>query len=324
MRRVLVTGGTGFVGANLVRRLLADGHAVSLLLRPQSDDWRLREVLAECRCLTARLDDDDAVASVFRDVMPEWVFHLAAYGNSSWHTDLGAILAANVTATHGLLLAAREAGVERFIHTGSSSEYGRKDHPAREDERIDPDSLYAITKAAATHLCRMAAANGLPTITLRLYNVYGPYEEPRRLIPALVLHGLEGRLPPLVNPQVARDLVHVDDVVEALLCAAAVPRADGAIYNIGTGVMLQLADVVGVVRRVMGIAEEPRWGTMPDRSWDTAVWVADTERARRDLGWSASLTFEDGLRQTVDWFLQNPDLEAYYRKTHQRAAAPGP
>lgn len=317
MRRVLVTGGAGFVGANLVRRLLADGCAVSLLLRSQCDDWRLKDVISECGRFPVRLDDGDSLAGIFRDVRPEWVFHLAAYGNSSWHTDLGEMLAVNVASMHCLLRAARSVGVERFIHTGSSSEYGRKDHPMCEDERIDPDSLYAVTKAAATHLCRMAATDGLPTITLRLFNVYGPYEDPRRLIPALVLHGLDGHLPPLVNPRIARDLVHVDDVVEALLCAAAAPRSGGVVYNAGTGVMWRLEDVVRVARSVLGITEEPHWGTMPDRSWDTSIWVADTALARRDLGWSARLTFENGLRQTVEWFRKNPEMEAYYRKKSQ-------
>ena len=117
--------------------------------------------------------------------------------------------------------------------------------------------------------------------------MYGPFEEPDRLLPTLVLRGLDGDLPPLVDPDVARDYVHVDDMCEAYRLAAASHLAPepGSVYNVGTGIQTKLREVVDVARRALPIAVEPRWGSMPRRGWDTGVWLSDSRRIRTELGW---------------------------------------
>jgi len=149
------------------------------------------------------------------------------------------------------------------------------------------------------HLARRA---GLPVTTLRLYSVYGPFEEPSRLVARLIAEGLQGRLPPLVGPLVARDYVHVDDVCEAYLRAAEAGREPGAVYNVGSGRQTTLAEMVALVRRLLAIDAEPAWGTMAGRSWDTEVWVANPARIKADLGWVPELDLERGLAKTVAWF----------------------
>src|SRR6202022_3882820 len=120
-----------------------------------------------------------------------------------------------------LLQAAVTAGVQAFVNAGTSSEYGYKDHAPAEDEKLEPNSDYAVTKAAAPILCpHTAQRTGVAITPLRLYSVYGPYEEPTRLVPTLIVQGLEGKLPPLVNPDVARDYIHVDDACDAFVLAA--------------------------------------------------------------------------------------------------------
>jgi dolichol-phosphate mannosyltransferase len=173
-----------------------------------------------------------------------------------------------------------------------------------------------VTKASATLFCRHTAQSRrvhLPT--LRLYSVYGPYEESTRLVPTLVVRGLRGELPPLVNPDVARDFVYTEDVNDAFVLAATAPgQESGAVYNLGTGVQTSLRDAVDVARRVLGVAAEARWGTMPDRRWDTTVWVADNRKACDELGWRPRHTFEQGLRQLVGWFRENPSLLGLYQR----------
>ena len=180
--------------------------------------------------------------------------------------------------TSNLLEACLRHSFEVFVNTGSSSEYGLKDHAPTEDESIDPNSTYAVSKAAATMLCRLAAVRtGANVCTLRLYSTYGPWEEPKRLVPALAVEGLRGRLPPLVDPTIARDFVWVGDVVDAYLAAGRVTHAEpGAVYNIGTGVQTTLADAVEATRTVLGLGVLPAWGSMPARSWDTNCWVAES------------------------------------------------
>jgi UDP-glucose 4-epimerase len=318
MKRVVVTGATGFVGANLARRLLQDGHEVHLLVRPGYKPWRIEAIRADARLHELCLEDASQVARIIGQIRPEWIFHLAAHGAYSSQTDLHQMLLTNIQGTVNLVTACLKTGFEAFVNTGSSSEYGFKDHPATETELLEPNSHYAVTKASATLFCRYTAQREqAPLTTLRLYSVYGPYEEPARLMPALIVRGLRGEWPPMVNPETARDYVHVDDVVEAHLLAAQHPSQEqGAIYNVGTGLQTTLREVVEVARRAMAIPDEPKWGSMPPRQWDTNCWVADSRLIRERLGWRPRYTFEEGFRQMLEWFGANPELRVLYEKFH--------
>jgi dolichol-phosphate mannosyltransferase len=300
--RALVTGAGGFVGANLVRRLLRDGHEVHGTSRPGGNYGRLAG-LPDLNAHQVDLAVPGSAKALMEEVEPEWVFHLAAHGAYSWQTDARQICEANLLATIELADAAERAGVLAFVHAGSSSEYGFKDHPPDERERPEPNSTYAVAKAAATMYCSHRASVGdLPAVTLRLYSAYGPYEDPRRLVFTLLKRGVEGRLPPLVAPETARDFVYVEDVCDALVRAA--ERAGGAageIYNVGSGRQTTLRELVDCVRELLAIRVEPVWGTHPRRGWDTDVWCASTSRIERDLGWSAATSIEEGLRETLLW-----------------------
>jgi nucleoside-diphosphate-sugar epimerase len=308
MKRVLVTGASGFVGANLARRLHGDGHELHLLLRDPSRAWRIEDFADSVAVHVADIADRAAAIRVVRSIRPDWVFNLAAHGAYSSQTDFGLMVAANVTGCVALLDACVETGVEAFVHTGSSSEYGRKDHAGREDEPLQPESRYAITKAAATHCCQLAARqHGINAITLRLYSIYGPFEEPSRLIPALIAYGSRNRLPPLVSRRSAHDFVHVHDAVEALLRAASMKApAPGAVFNICSGIQHDLESVVECARRLMNIDAEPVWSQMPGRPWDTDVWVGSPSLFKKVSGWQCTIGFEAGLRQTIEWFADSP------------------
>jgi UDP-glucose 4-epimerase len=314
MKRTLLTGATGFVGANLARWLLGAGHEVHLLVRSGYEPWRLEGIRADVHLHQVDLADGDALAGVVARIRPEWVFHLAAHGAYASQRDVQAIVRTNVLGTMNLVEACLRSGFEAFVHTGSSSEYGFKDHPPAETEALDPNSHYAVTKASATLYCRYTArSRDVSITTLRLYSAYGPWEEPTRLMPTLVVRGLGGVLPPLVNPEIARDYVYVDDVIDACVLAASRPAAErGAVYNLGTGVQTSLREVVALVRRVLGVTGEPVWGSMPDRSWDTAVWVSDSRAIRADLGWAPRHTLEQGFRRLVDWLRDDPGLHRFY------------
>lgn len=311
--RAVVTGGTGFIGANLVRRLLADGHEVHLFLRHGHDPWRIRDLGSAMSTYIVDLTDPDAVAAALRVSHADSVFHLAAYGGYPSQNDPDQAVRTNVLGTIRLLEACRGAGVATFVAAGSSSEYGSKTHAPSEDERPEPHSLYAVTKNAATEYCAwVSRRDGARAITLRVYAAYGPWEEPTRFVPQLVLAGLDGRLPPLVDPRVARDFVYVDDVCEAFVRAATARDLPvGAIYNIGTASQTSIGEAVAMAREVLGVSVEPVWGSMPKRPWDTSVWVADPRRAARELGWTAQTSFRDGLARTIGWFRDGSARSVY-------------
>jgi UDP-glucose 4-epimerase len=313
-QRVIVTGATGFIGANLARRLLADGHEVWLFLRPGASSWRIDDIRGDVRICDVDLQDEAGVVVAVRRARPEWLFNLAAHGAYSWQTELRAMLMTNLLGTINLLEAAVAVGFEAFVHTGTSSEYGAKDHSPSEVEWLEPNSHYAVTKASATLFCRYTGqATGLGVRTLRLYSVYGPWEEPSRLMPTLVMRGLQGELPNLVSPATARDYVYVDDVVDACIAASATARQEpGAVYNVGTGRQTSLREVVELVRAEMGITVEPEWGTMAPRVWDTDVWVADIDRIGTELGWQPRRGLPEGFRLLVGWLRDNREVRDLY------------
>lgn len=324
MKRTLITGGTGFVGASLVRRLLRDGHEVHLLVRTGHQAWRLGGIEANVCLHPVSLEDQEGVERAVAAIRPAWIFHLAVHGAYSWQTDVRRMVHTNLLGTINLVEACLQTGFEAFVNTGSSSEYGWKDHAAAEHEWIEPNSYYAITKASATHYCRhIAQTRGVRLPTLRLYSAYGPYEEPKRLVPTLIARGLQGELPPLVNPDTARDYVFVEDVCDAYLRAATTNQVEaGAVYNVGTGAQTPLREIVAIVRRLLKVSAEPEWGSMSGRIWDTSVWVADNRKIRRELGWEPHTSLEAGLTRTIDWFRAHPELLPLYEEGHCSGTTP--
>jgi len=313
--RVLVTGASGFVGANLARRLVRDGAEVHVLAFHRDNTWRIEGLRGSARLHVGDLRDREACRRLVGEVRPEWVFHCAVYGAYSWQTSVEQMVQTNVLGTIHLLEASRDFGVASFVNTGSSSEYGYKDHATDEAEAVEPNSEYAVTKASATMYCRwLARTADMVVTTLRLYSVYGAWEDPGRLIPTLIRKGLQGELPPLVDPDIARDYVSVEDACDAYVAAAQRTNGceRGAVYNVGTGVQTRIAEVVKIARTVLGIAAQPSWGSMANRRWDTSTWVADPSRIARELGWRAADSFEEGFRRTVEW------------ARHEGAAIPAP
>ena len=309
-----MTGAAGFLGAVLTRRLLAEGHRVHVLLRPGSDTWRLREVRQSLIVHEADLRDEAVVRAAVDGAAPDWVFHLAAHGAYSWQADAAGILQSNTLGTLHLAQACVRRGFEAFVHAGSSSEYGFCDHAPSEERAPEPNSVYAVAKVAATLLCRqLAVEHGLHLATLRLYSVYGPWEDPRRLLPTLVAHGLRGELPPLVAPETARDFVHVEDACEAFVLAARTPvAASNEIYNVGSGTQTSLRELVELARAVLGVAAIADWGAYERRSWDATVWVANPGKIERELGWRPTRELEDGIAQLAAWLREHPALWRRY------------
>ncbi len=319
--RALVTGAGGFVGANLVRHLLDRGDEPVAMVRPGAIPWRLEDVAGELQIEFTDLRRTDAVTRCLERARPEVIFHLAAHGAYSWQTDLDTMLAVNVRATEALLEGAR--GLEaRLIHAGSSSEYGFTDRPTTELDWVRPNSHYAVTKVAATHLCQLAAAeHGQQAVTLRLYSVYGPWEEPGRLMPALVDSALHGDYPPLVAPETARDFVWIGDVCDAFVRAALTDLGPAdQVLNVASGRQATLRSLVATAQEVFGLHGEPHWGTMAARSWDTSVWVGDPTRAERSIGWRAVTPLSEGLAQMGEWMQGDPQRRQRYALPVPRAA----
>ena len=260
--------------------------------------------------------DLETLTKIVCTIKPEWVFHLAAHGAYSWQNDLHRIVQTNILGTINLVEACLKTGFEVFVNTGSSSEYGFKPYAPSEQEWLEPNSYYAVAKASATLFCGYTAQNYKVRIpTLRLYSVYGPYEAPGRLIPTLILHGFKEQLPPLVNPDITRDYIYIEDVIEAyLLTATAQNQALGTVYNVGTGIQTSLCEIVNITQHILNFKAEPKWGSMTERRWDTNIWVSDNRTIRQALNWQPNYLFERGFQATVNWFRDNPTLWQFYEE----------
>ena len=305
---VLVTGASGFVGNCVVRRLLSEGPSVHVLLRPSAKMWRLKDVRDRLNIHWIDVLEAEAVRAAVMEVKPAAILHLAAFGAYESQSAARQILQTNILGSYNLLEAAIEAGTGVFISTGSSSEYGYSSEPMRETARVEPNSTYAVAKAAQTHLCSLIGRTSeTRVVTFRLFSVYGPWEEPTRLVPNVIRRARAGLPLQMVSPATARDFVYVDEVVDALLNFAALDGTRGEVFNLGTGVQSTLVDFVAAVQEVVGDQSEVRWGGMEARKWDTSSWVADPSKTDKMLGWKARVSLREGVRRMAAWMQEVGD-----------------
>jgi CDP-6-deoxy-D-xylo-4-hexulose-3-dehydrase len=299
-RRVLITGGAGFVGSHLVRHLVREGAQVTVLERPGAGRSRIADTLADLSIEEVDVRTYGAVRHAMRRVQPEIVFHLAAAGVSDPFLSPSVALRVNVDGTLNVVRAAVEVGAQRIIHTGTSYEYGE----LAAERRLDPISPYAASKTAAWALCRMYyRTQGWPVVTLRLYQVYGPAQD-SRLIPAAIQAALEGRDFPTTPGEQVRDWVYVEDVAEAYLCAATAEGIEGETIDIGTGVGHSVREVVERVFTYLDGDAKPLIGALAYRPGEVWSQVADPTHAARLLDWHARVPLEEGLHRTLTWYCQ--------------------
>ena len=304
----LVTGGAGFIGAHLVTRLVHEGRRVRVV-----DDLStgMLDRLAPVRGSIELVRADLAAADLTPIVAgAERVFHLAAIPSVPRSVrDPLTTHHASATATLRLLLACRDAGVGRVVLSSSSSVYGDSEvSPKHEGLATKPLSPYAVAKLAAEGYARVfASLHGLGTVTLRYFNVFGPWQDPASayaaVIPLFITRALRGEpLPVFGDGTQTRDFTYVDNVVEANLKAAAAEVPGGRVYNIAGGAPHSLADVVADLSAFAG--RELTVDYRPPRPGDILHSHADVSAAARELSWRPSVPFAEGLRRTFEWYRQ--------------------
>jgi nucleoside-diphosphate-sugar epimerase len=301
--RFFITGATGFVGSCLARKLVELGCDVHVLVRRSSNHWRLSGLKDRLHVHTGDLNDAEGLRVLISGIEPTVIYHLAVHGAYPNQTDADQIILTDVFGTWNLLKACAEVDYKLFVNTGSSSEYGAKQSAMRETDLLEPNSYYAVAKSAQTMVCaHMARSDRRPINTFRLFSVYGPYEEPTRLVSNVIRRCLEGKTLDMVSPGTARDFIHVDDVVEAYLQIGQLSLQCGETFNIGTGVQSTVREVVNAALKATGARPRVNWGSMPARAWDTETWLADITRVRRTLKWSPKIGLAEGILKTADWF----------------------
>jgi nucleoside-diphosphate-sugar epimerase len=310
-KKILVTGGAGFIGQHLLAGLVAAGHQPTALTRSVSKVENLSSVLRE-RVRWHELDllNQEAVRELVKAERPSLLFHLAGTrGKGAGEEAQTACQKLNVEATATLLESAKASGVERVIIVGSAEEYGRQAGQLKESLPMTPVSAYGISKAVATRLAReMFEAENFPVVILRPFTVYGP-SQPRYMFVAAAIGCAVGGQPFRMTEGVQRrDLVYVDDAVRALMLAASVPQLEGRSINIGSGRAETLLDIARLIWRLSESRAPLLVGervATPDETHDT--W-ADITLARELLNWEPRVSLEDGLRATIEWARRQQEI----------------
>jgi len=309
--KILVTGGAGFIGSNLVERLLREGHDVRVLDNFSTGDRRnLRLVAGDVDLIEGDLRSYERVARAVRDC--EIVFHEGAMPSVPRSVqDPLTSSEINIGGTLNVLLAARDAGTRRIIFASSSSVYGdAPGFPRVETQATSPLAPYAVSKLAAEQYCRVAhLVYGLETVCLRYFNVFGrrqdPFSQYSAVIPKFIVTMRDGLSPTIYGDGTqSRDFTHIDDVVTANLLAMAAVDIGGRIFNIACGREVSLNELVAELNTVLGT--EIQAAHVPPRPGDVKHSLADASRAAHELGFRAAVHFGEGLRRTIDAY-ESPD-----------------
>jgi len=309
MEKFLVTGGAGFIGSNICRKLVSQGCFVrvldNLLTGKKSN---LAGVLEKVEFVEADMGDPQVAQRAMKDI--EVVLHEGALPSVPRSVDDPALTHRHcVDATFTLLMAARDAGVKRFVYAASSSAYGdAPTSPKVETMPCNPLSPYAVGKLVGEYYCSVfSKVFGLETISLRYFNVFGPYQDPlsqyAAAIPAFVTAILKDQPPTIYGDgEQSRDFTYIDNVVEANLLAARARQTKGEIVNIACGQAITVNAIIDMVNRLLGKKVKP--ACVPARAGDVKHSLADITLARNLLGFTPIVQFREGLEKAIDWYRQ--------------------
>lgn len=288
------------VGAALARACVARGDEVIVLSRTPTVPPRLKELGGSIDVRCVNWDDPASVRSVLDSCTPDVVFHLATAPFNPPGIPLATYLAANVGTTAALIDAL--APGTAIVFTSSAAVYG-PNAGAPEDDPLTPATWLGTTKAmAGTLIAGAARLKELFAVELRLFTPYGPWERSGRLIPSTILAALAGRPVELGAGTPERDFVYIDDVVDALLRAAALRPASPVAINIGSGNGVTVREVVGRILALAGRPNLAQFGVHPIRADEIMRMSANIDRAKAVLGWLPRTSLDEGLRTTIDWF----------------------
>jgi dTDP-glucose 4,6-dehydratase len=315
-QKVLVTGAGGFIGSHLVEKLVELGASVRAFVHYNSrgDPGLLRlappEIIEKMELIGGDVRDPDAICKAVRDC--QVVFHLGALISIPYsYRHPAEVAETNLMGTLNTLIACRDLGVQRLIHTSTSEVYGTAQHtPIDESHPLQGQSPYSASKIGADKLAEsFFCTYQLPVTTVRPFNTYGPRQSARAVIPTIVTQALASRTIHLGNLDTIRDFTYVDDTVNGFICAAAAANVEGQTFNLGTGTEIRIGMLAEKIIQKVGAQSKIEIDSeriRPQRS-EVLRLLSDNTRARRQLGWHPLVSFDEGLDRTIEWIKANLD-----------------
>jgi len=310
MDKYLVTGGAGFIGSSICRKLVSQGcfvRVVDNLLTGKKSN--LAEIIDKIEFIEADMGESEVAQSAVKDI--DVVFHQGALPSVPVSVDDPAATHRHcVDATFTMLLAARDAGVKRFVYAASSSAYGdAPTSPKVETMPCNPLSPYAVAKLTGEYYCSVFyKVFGLETVALRYFNVFGPYQDPTSqyaaAIPAFVTAILKDEPPTIYGDgEQSRDFTYIDNVVRANLLAAGAKETHGETVNIACGQAVTINEIIAMINKLLGKKVKPTYTDA--RPGDVKHSLADITAARKLIGFDPAVSFAQGLELAIDWYRTN-------------------
>ena len=307
-KKILLTGATGFVGANLLRKLIDSKNDIHIIIRNTSNLWRINDIIDKVNTHVCDLTNRESVEKLVLKIKPQIIFHLAVYGGYQFQKESLKIINTNLIGTINLLDACCKIGFECFINTGSSSEYGIKDKPMSENDLLEPINDYGIAKAAATLYCQVIGRREkLPIFTLRLFSPYGYHEGPTRLIPYLIISCLKNKELKIFTPDAVRDFIFIEDLIKAYFMIVENKEGvlPGDIFNIGSGEQYTVKEIFEIIKKLTKYTKKPQWEKMENdnrKIKNLKIWIANISKSKKFLNWSPEYSIENGLEETIKWY----------------------
>jgi NAD dependent epimerase/dehydratase len=317
-KKLLITGAGGFIGSHLVERLVGLGATTRAFVRYNSrNNWGLLELLPgdklkEIEIIAGDLRDSQAVRDAARDA--DMIFHLGSLIAIPYsYVHPREAIETNIMGTLNILMAARENGIEKVIHTSTSEVYGTAQYvPIDEKHPLQGQSPYSASKTGADMIAESFYRSfDVPVATIRPFNTYGPRQSARAVIPTIISQALTGEQVRLGSLHPTRDYTYVDDVVEAFIKVAESPKSIGKVINIGSNFEMSIGDIAKKILSIMEkdniaiVTDERR--IRPEKSEVERLWC-DNTLAKKVLGWEPGTSFDAGLGKTIKWMSDNINL----------------
>jgi len=310
--KVLVTGGAGFIGSTLVRKLLQKNYEVTVLDNMSSG---LRDNLPKndrLKLVTGDVRDFELVSTVTKGY--DYVMHLAAQAFIPLSYELPLQVAeANAVGSINVFKACLNHAVKRLVHISSSEVYGSAKYtPMDEQHPLCPQSTYAVAKAAADMWAQTFHwEHKLPVVILRPFNTFGPYESLPYFIPEMIRQCVKEAQIHVGNLETSRDFTFVEDTAEAMILALETEAIEGEIINIGTRQTKKMREILQLIKKETNTEKDIVTDPSRQRPKDVALLITDNSKAKKVLGWKPATSFEEGIKKTIDWYMNSGKMWGY-------------